>query len=466
MTGDEGPLLKSLEPRLLEVLERVCRRIAGAGGRAWLVGGSVRDCLAGLVTGDLDLEVFGLPAPDLRASLEQDFELDLVGQSFGILKVRGWPIDVGLPRREAKIGLGHKGFEVHSDPFMPLEAAAARRDFTLNSIYYDPLTGTLEDPFDGAGDLRRGILRHTSSAFAEDPLRVLRGMQLSARFDLEAAPATVALCRTIEPEGLASERLFGEWSKMMTLGRKPSRGLTFLQDTGWIRYYPELEALQGCPQDPFHHPEGDVWTHILHCMDAFAAERTGDPWEDLVVGFAVLCHDLGKPATTRTERGTIRALGHEKKGVELAATFLQRLTNNRRLEKEVLPLVAKHMVPTQLYQAGSSDAAVRRLAVRVGRIDRLVRVARADNFGRPPRPADVYPAGDWLLERAGDLAVASARPVPLVQGRDLIALGGKPGPQFATILDRCYEAQLSGDVTTTEEGAALAARLLKETASD
>jgi tRNA nucleotidyltransferase (CCA-adding enzyme) len=462
MTAGKGSLLQSLDPHLKGVLEQVCHRIAAAGGTAWLVGGSVRDCLLGLPTGDIDLEVFGLPAPALRSALEQDFELDLVGQSFGILKVRGWPIDVGLPRREAKIGLGHRGFEVHSDPDMPLSEAAARRDFTINAVYFDPLTGTLEDPFAGAADLERRVLRHTSPAFGEDPLRVLRGMQLAARFDLEAAPATVTLCRTIAPEGLARERLFGEWSKLVTLGEKPSRGLTFLKDTGWLDHYPELAALPGCPQDPRHHPEGDVWIHTLHCLDAFAAEKTGDYWEDLVVGLAVLCHDLGKPATTTHDGGTIRALGHEKKSVELAAVFLERLTSQAKLAAEVLPLVAEHMIPAQLHRAEASDAAVRRLAARVGRIDRLVRVARADNFGRPPLPNDTYPAGDWLLAKAGRLAVTRGGPEPLVQGRDLIGLGQKPGPGFGVILERVYEAQLNGEVTSRDQGMALARKLLQE----
>jgi tRNA nucleotidyltransferase (CCA-adding enzyme) len=204
------PNLDLLDPALAGALVRLCRTVAAAEGRAWLVGGGVRDLILGRPAGDLDLEVFGLSPADLHACLAQDFELDLVGQSFGILKVAGWPIDVGLPRREAKIGLGHKGFEVHSDPGMSLPEAAARRDFTLNAIYFDPLTGAVEDPFKGRQDLARAKLRHTSDAFGEDPLRVLRGMQLAARFELEVVPETVALCRQIEPEGLTSERIFGE----------------------------------------------------------------------------------------------------------------------------------------------------------------------------------------------------------------------------------------------------------------
>ena len=444
--------LNYLDEELAAVLTRVCRAIAAAGGRAWLVGGVVRDGFLGLSTGDLDLEVFGLSAADLRSTLEKEFELDLVGQSFGIIKLRGWPIDVGLPRREAKIGLGHKGFEVHSDPDMSLPEAAARRDFTINSIYHDPLTGQVEDPFGGLDDLAHGKLRHTSPAFGQDPLRVLRGMQLAARFNLEVVSETVEICRDIEPEGLTSERIFGEWTKLVTLGKVPSRGLDFLKECGWLQYFPDLEALLGVPQDPAWHPEGDVWVHTLHCLDAFAAEKIGHPWEDLVVGLAVLCHDLGKPDTTTCEDGVIRSPGHEKRSVEVTEDFLGRMTNHRKLLAEVNLLVAEHMRPSTLFKAKASDAAIRRLAARVGRIDRLVRVARADVLGRPPLTSTGYPAGDWLLAAARRLDVEMHPPEPLVLGRHLMTLGQQPGPAFGRILAKCYDAQLEGKFTTVEAG--------------
>jgi len=461
MSLDPARNLDLLEPALRRVLDQVCGLIRDAGGRAWLVGGSVRDLALGRAVTDLDLEVFDLPAEQLRNCLADDFELDLVGQSFGILKLRRWPVDVGLPRREAKIGLGHRGFAVHSDPHLDLPSAAARRDFTLNAIYFDPLTGTVDDPWQGLADLAKRVLRHTSEAFAEDPLRVLRGMQLAARFDLQVAPATVALCRGIDPEGLPGERIWAEWVKLITLGNRPSRGLKFLHDCRWLQHFRQLDALRGCPQDPIYHPEGDVWQHTLHCMDAFAAERTGDRWEDLVVGCAVLCHDLGKPTTTsKSAAGRIRSLGHEQESVTQTEAFLGAMTSNRKLLAEVVPLIAEHMRPVQLFQSLASPAAIRRLAARVGRIDRLVRVARADMFGRPPMPTDAFPAGDWLLARAKKLEIVQAPPVPLVLGRHLIALGAEPGPGFKAILDRAFAAQLAGKITTVDEGIALAQKLL------
>ncbi len=446
---------------LRQAQETIAAKVAGAGGRALLVGGSVRDAVLGRPAADLDVEVFGLSPERLRQVLAEDFELDLVGQSFGVLKIRHLDVDVAIPRRESKRGLGHKGFEIHSDPELSLEEAARRRDFTINAMAWDPLREELLDPCGGRRDLEERVLRHVSDKFAEDPLRVLRGMQFAARFVLTPAPETVELCRRIEPEGLARERIFEEWRKLVLYGEEVSRGLEFLRACGWVRYFPELERLIDCPQDPGWHPEGDVWTHTGHVMDAFARERLGDPWEDLVVGLACLCHDFGKPSTTLVDDdGRIRSPGHEEDGDEPTRSFLARLSNQERLAVEVVPLVREHLKPIHLYKAGASASAIRRLARRVGRIDRLVRVCRADHAGRPPLPFDDFPAGHWLLEQAGALEVADAKPRPIVMGRHLIELGLEPGPHFKQILDACFEAQLDGDFRDLEAGLEFARGML------
>ncbi len=441
--------------------EQISRQVAAAGGRVLVVGGSVRDSLLGLPARDLDLEVYGLPPERLRGLLEENFRLDLVGRSFGVLKLRGLAIDVAIPRRESKRGLGHRGFEIYSDPQLGLAAAAARRDFTINALAWDPLTRELLDPHGGVADLEANLLRHVSEKFSEDPLRVLRAMQMAARFDLEVAPETLALCCSIGPEGLARERIFEEWRKLMLQGRRISRGLTFLRDCGWLGLYPELESLVGCEQEPEWHPEGDVWIHTLHVLDAFASERLDDPWEDLVVGFGCLCHDLGKPATTVFENGRWRSPGHEEAGAAPSRSLLARLTEQQALADAVVPLVCEHLKPFQLFAADASTAAVRRLARRV-RIDRLVRVARADHRGRPPKPFDGFPAGVWLLARAEELAVAAQAPQPLVLGRHLIDLGLRPGPHFKPLLDACFEAQLDGEFEQLATGIEFARRLARQ----
>ena len=422
-------------------VREVARRVRDAGGRALLVGGCVRDGLLGGHPKDFDFEVYGLSPERLKTTLAQAFALDLVGASFGVLKLKGHDIDVALPRRETKLGLGHRAFETSPDPNLSLEEASARRDFTVNAIYRDPLTGEILDPWNGRADLERRVLRHVSSHFVEDPLRVLRGMQFIARFGLRPAQETIDLCRAMTPEGLAPERLMGEWSKLLVQGGRISQGLSFLREVHWVDHYPELKRLIGCRQDPEWHPEGDVWNHTLDCLDRFAAARDAGSWpadESLLVGLAVLCHDFGKPDCTRYDpvKRRIRSLGHDEAGVAPTQSFLRRLTREERLLRDVPPLVRLHMRPYAMWRAKSSDAAIRRLATQVCSIETLTRVAAADNTD------DEVCA--WLLAEAHRLSVEAAAPKPLVRGRDLIALGMKPGPAFGAILKRAYDAQLEG----------------------
>ena len=426
----------------------IARIVGNAGGRAYMVGGCVRD---GLMlkseVKDYDIEVFGLAPNVLRSALESRFKLDLVGLSFGVLKIHGHDIDVSLPRRESKCGEGHKGFLIDSDPMMSVKEAASRRDFTVNAIYLDPLTGEYEDPWNGRADLADGILRHVSEKFSEDPLRVLRGMQFSARFGFRPARSTIEMCRAMTMENLPSERLMEEWRKFLLKGVWMSRGMNFLRQTGWVGYFPELAKLIGCKQDPEWHPEGDVWNHTCCCLDAFAAQRgdCSDSHENLIVGLAVLCHDFGKPSCTRYDpkRGRIRSLGHDVRGEAPALSFLRRLTNEERILKEVPPLVKYHMLPYAMWKGNAKDSAIRRLALKVGSIDRLIRVCAADAAGRPPYPCDCESL-EWLAKEATRLKVRDSMPKRIVQGRDLISLGMKPGVAFGEILKTCFEAQLDG----------------------
>ena len=443
-----------------DTIDEIAQLVAEKGGRALLVGGCVRDALRGIEPKDFDVEVFGLDAATLEAALREKFALDTVGKSFGVFKLHHYDIDVALPRRETKLGLGHKAFEIESSPNLTLEEAAARRDFTINAIYRDPLTNEILDPWKGRKDLERGVLRHVSEHFSEDPLRVLRGMQFVARFGLWAADETIEICRKMTPEGLPPERQFEEWKKLLTKGRKISRGLNFLRATGWIKYYPEIARLIGCKQAPEWHPEGDVWNHTLCALDAFAAERDKPNFidksekehEDLIVGFAVLCHDLGKPLTSFYDKrkGRIRSLGHDEAGVKPTLDFLQRLTNEEAILRDVPPLVKAHMRPYSLFKNSSSESAVRRLASEVKRIDRLIRVCSADDNGRPPTKPDGKELA-WLAETAEKLNIKDAAPKPLLMGRDLIALGMKPGIEFGKILAKVYDAQLDGKVKSKEE---------------
>lgn len=444
------------DPALAGLLRQIEQRVRRAGGRTWLVGGSVRDLVLGRQPRDLDIEVVGLAPGQLHAVLEAHFSVQFVGKAFGVFKLHGLPVDISLPTRRIADHPSVPGLLRQADPDMDIDDALARRDFTINAMAWDPDTRELRDPFHGQKDLAARTLRHVSERFAEDPVRVLRGMHLVARFDLSAAPETIALCRALTQENQPAERLWEEWKKLLLHGVKPSVGLRFLEACGWLRFYPELAALQGCEQDPIWHPEGDVWIHTLHCLDWFSAERTGQEEDDLIVGLGILCHDFGKPTTTRHEFDRVTSRGHEPAGEAPTRSFLRRLTNQEDLIEQVVPLVLCHLRPRALYEAQASDSAVRRLARQVCRIDRLVRVARADHAGRPPKPFDGFPAGAWLLERARQLDVDTHAPAPLVMGRHLIELGVPPGPAMGQLLDACYEAQLDGIFATLEEGLAYA----------
>jgi tRNA nucleotidyltransferase (CCA-adding enzyme) len=424
-------------------------------GRPRLVGGGVRDWLLGLAPKDFDVEVGGVDFETLQRTLAPFGATDIVGRSFGVIKVRsrttGEEYDFSLPRRESKTGAGHRGFTVAPDPALSDAEAAARRDFTVNAIALDPFTGEIIDPHGGRRDLAARVLRHTSAAFSEDPLRVLRGMQLAARFDFSLAPETAALCLSIAGtfSELPVERVWHEWEKWAQKSIKPSRGLAVLEESGWLKHFPEIAILRGTPQEPEWHPEGDVFTHTQHCLDALAAldewRRSGATRRRMLM-FAVLAHDFGKPATTQRveKRGALRwtSPGHEAAGGPIAEAFLRRIGAPLELDAPVRALVVNHLA-----QAQFSDSSVRRLARKLipATIDDLALVMRADSNGRPPLASpETHVRIDELVAKAHALALADAAPRPIVLGRHLIALGASPGPKFKPALDAAFEAQLDG----------------------
>jgi tRNA nucleotidyltransferase (CCA-adding enzyme) len=429
-----------------------------AVGRPRLVGGSVRDWLLGRDSENFDVEVAGVDFEGLRRALAPFGATDVVGRSFGVVKVRasGSEFDFSLPRRESKTGAGHRGFAVDPDPTLSDAEAAARRDFTVNAIALDPFTGEIIDPFNGRADLAARVLRHTGPAFGEDPLRVLRAFQLAARLDFTLAPETAAVCRSMVgsyPE-LPVERIWAEWEKWAAKSVRPSRGLEVLEQTGWMVHFPEVAALRGTPQEPDWHPEGDVLTHTGHCLDALVSLdgwKQAAPGRRRMLSFAVLAHDFGKPGTTQRaeRRGAQRWIspGHEAAGGPLAEAFLRRIGAPLELDPPVRALVIHHLAHHHGTEGDFSDTQVRRLARRLepATIDDLALVMASDAMGRPPLPHDaILGLVDRLRARAGELALRSSAPKPIVQGRHLIALGRKPGPEFKPLLDAAFEAQLEG----------------------
>jgi tRNA nucleotidyltransferase (CCA-adding enzyme) len=449
-TNGAPPLPDDLRA-MLEAVRRV--------GRPRLVGGGVRDWLLGLEPRDFDIEVFGVDFEGLRRALSPFGPTDVVGKSFGVVKVRGAggaEHDFSLPRRESKSGAGHRGFAVEPDPSLGDREAAARRDFTVNAIAIDPFSGAVIDPLGGEADLRARLLRHAGPGFAEDPLRVLRAFQLAARYDFRLAPETAALCRSISASysELPVERVWGEWAKWAADSKRPSRGLEVLEETGWIAHFPEVAALRGTPQEPEWHPEGDVMEHTARCLDALVGLggwASSGPGRRRMISLAVLAHDFGKPPTTvRAERrGAMRWVspGHEAAGGPLSDSFLRRIGAPLDLGPQVRALVVHHLAHHHGKDGAFTDTQVRRLARRLApaTIDDLALVMAADALGRPPLPsADILELVGRLRERASALEVEASAPRPLVLGRHLLAMGRRPGPEFTPILEAAFEAQLDG----------------------
>ncbi|MBI4887331.1 MAG: HD domain-containing protein [Acidobacteria bacterium] len=457
----------------LDLARAIATAVRGAGGRALIVGGWVRDRLRGHPSGDIDLEVFGVPEDRLAELLRPFGRVEAVGQSFPVYKValqgpEAGTIDVALPRRESKAGRGHKGFQVVGDPSMSSAEAARRRDFTVNAISWDPLTDVYEDPHGGRADLARRVLRVVDpQTFGDDSLRVLRAVQFAARLEFTLDDDTAALCRRIPLDDLPAERVWGELDKLLLMAARPSLGLSLALDLGVVdALLPELRPLVGCEQEPDWHPEGDVWTHTLMVVDkarALNADLDRPRLTTLMLG--AVCHDLGKPSTTAVIDGRIRSLDHEQAGVAPTLSLLDRLhvhtIDGFDVRGQVVGLVAHHLKPGMLHKAAQvGDGAFRRLAQKVD-LELLARIARADCLGRTG--TFDCSAMDWFIERARTLGVEHRPPAPLLLGRHLLGLGLSPGPRVGEILKQVYEKQLDGKITTVEDAVGEAQRILAST---
>jgi tRNA nucleotidyltransferase (CCA-adding enzyme) len=423
----------------------------------------------------------------LRAVLEAHGTVNAVGEAFTVYKVKlravsntsandqssvaeDLVIDVSVPRRESKTGRGHRAFAVRGDPWMSIEEAARRRDFTINAMMYDPLADEYLDPYHGRDDLARRTIRAVDpQTFIEDSLRVLRAMQFAARFEYEIDPATIELCRTIDLSDLPSERIWAEVEKWLLQSRRPSRGWWAARSLGITeKLWPEIHALIDCPQDQAWHPEGDVFIHSGMVIDE--ARKLIDDLpraKQVAVMLGALCHDFGKPPTTKFEDGHIRSRGHEEAGIALTEAFLDRLNlhtlDGYDVRRQVIALVANHLTPAHYYKSQAkgetvSDGAFRRLAQRV-EPDLLYRVARADCLGRT---GDFTPeAEEWFLAKVRSLAVTEQPPEPILKGRHVLALGFEPGPRVGQITRAVYELQLDGKVITLEDAIAVARSIIE-----
>jgi tRNA nucleotidyltransferase (CCA-adding enzyme) len=464
-------MLLTLPPGLEEIL----RKLNASGHRPVVVGGAVRDALLGIPPKDFDIEIHNASYDTLSKLLGPYGRIDQIGRSFGVIKLSlpTRQFDFTIPRRENKTGPQHRDFQTSFDPSITPQEAASRRDFTINALAYDPLTDEILDFFNGRADLENRILRATSAAFAEDPLRVLRGMQFACRFDLTLDPATAETCRGIAAEysTLARERVSEEFMKWAIKSPHPGRILEYLTDSGWLIHFPEIATLAGVPQDPGWHPEGDVGTHTMLVVNAAAsiAQRenlNGDARAVLL--FSALAHDFAKPATTklREREGKMRwtSWDHEAQGGPLARTFLERIGIKSAIIDQVVPLVENHLAHSNIGRE-ATPRAVRRLAMRLApaSITQLINLIEADHSGRPPLPPGL-PAGAVRIQAmAQSQSVAQGPQPPLIQGRDVLPyFDNVPGKPIGDVVKAAYEAQLDGAFSAPDEASSWLAAYLKK----
>ncbi len=421
---------------------QVAQAVAKLNGRALLVGGYVRDALLGMSPKDADVEVYGLEAEVLRELLKEYGRVDCVGESFRVYKLvwrekqpnskerMRYELDVSLPRRDKKVGTGHRGFEVEGDPFASVEEAARRRDFTVNAILLDPLTQEIIDPYGGQRDLENRLLRVVDGAhFAEDSLRVLRAVQFAGRFEMTIETQSAALCRGIDLSDLPRERIWGEVEKWLLKSNRPSLGLRAAHDLGVLqKLFPYLEekllrraaemeaTLDRAAQEKLELSEPKQITLMLASLGIFLGKNELETLLYSLGVFTIGGYDVRRFAIVLAgERKRIRDWYRIKDAVaDSEFRFL-----SARLEPQMLYKLAR---------------------------------ARGD-----------FEAADWFKQKMNELDVWNGPPAPFLQGRHLLEMGMAPGPRMGEILQTIWIAQLTGDICSFEAASEMARPMILET---
>lgn len=444
-----------------DLVGQIAQAVAESGGKTYFVGGLVRDILLARIQStpaaadllisltrsaqhsDVDLEIHGLTAGQVETVLGRLGSFLVKGKSFPVYGFVGYPnLDIALARREKTTGPGHRDFYVEVAPFIGEEEASRRRDFTINAMMVNALTGELLDCYGGLDDLRQGCLRYVDrNSFSEDPLRVLRAAQLAARLQFKISEDTLDLCRGIDISHLAAERVMGELEKALLLADHPSLFWLVLAEMDHLTYwFKELEALQDIPQNPIYHAEGDAWRHSMMVLDQAGCRRSRVK-NPLGFMLSALCHDFGKALTTEVVDGKIRSLRHEKEGLLPVRSFLRRLTGNKQLIRYVLNMVELHMRPNQLASQNSSTKASNKLFDLTLVPEDLVELAICDGLGKIPAVAEgVY--SPYLYRRLTFYQETMA--APYVRGTDLIRAGLAPDQNFSLLLAYAHKLRLSG----------------------
>lgn len=429
----------SADPAMRAIATRLVERLRQAGHQALLAGGCVRDTLLGREPHDFDIATSALPE-EIQALFPRTIP---VGAAFGVIIVleQGHEFQVATFRSD---GPYRDGRHPESVSFTTAEGDAARRDFTINGLFQDPLDDSIIDFVGGRNDLVSRTIRcigDPASRFAEDHLRLIRAIRFAATLDFSIDPATWDALVAAAPSILtvSAERLRDELVKILT---HPSRlaGFDLLDRSTLLSHIiPEMETLKGCEQPPDFHPEGDVFVHT-RLMLSLLGPVTSTP---LVL--SVLLHDIAKPPCRHLdETGRIRFSGHESLGAEMAERIMERLRFPNSDTAAVVDAVRNHMSFKDVKNMRTST--LKRFLARptmddeleLHRVDCLASHGMLDNHS-------------FLLAKREEFSNEPLIPPPLVTGRDLIALGAKPGPDFKKTLTTAQSLQLEGALTTREE---------------
>ena len=327
--------------------KQIAQLVKEKGGRTFYVGGYVRDKLLNRENKDVDIEIHGINEEQLQDILKQVGDPISYGKSFGVYSLKGYDIDIALPRSEKAIGKGHKDFKIDVDPFIGYKQAARRRDITINALMQDVLTDEILDYYNGLDDLKNKIIRQVdSSTFIEDPLRVLRVAQFASRFEFEVAQETIELCKTIDLSFLSKERVEEELRKCLLKSKKPSIFFDTLNKMNQLDYwFKEIKDLISIKQDPIYHPEGDVYIHTMQVIDRAVKYRNKCKSYE----FMLLCltHDFGKIICSENINGRIHAYEHEVKGIPIIDNFIKRIANRKEVITYLKNMVPLHMLPNK-----------------------------------------------------------------------------------------------------------------------
>ena len=421
---------------------RIVLQLRSAGHEAYFVGGCVRDFVMGVIPDDYDIVTSALP-DQVMAFFNRTVA---IGAKFGVVAVivEGHSYEVATFRSDDVYIDGRRPSDVH---FTCAKEDVFRRDFTINGLLMDPVTGEITDYVDGLADIRKKIIRtigDPNQRFQEDHLRMLRAIRFTANlnFSLDSSTQEAIIENVAEIKTISAERLCDELSKLLTRGGA-CRGLESMSQTGILReILPEVDALKGVEQPPRFHPEGNVWQHTLMMLEILSDENKARV--NPVLAWGVLLHDVGKPVSRSEDEKGVHFYGHVQQGEKIADEIMQRLKFSRAQREAVLNLIGQHMnfMNVQKMRPARLKRFLRMpdfdLHLELHRLDCLASHGMLDNY-------------EFCRNQLENLTVEELHPPRLITGDDLIALGIPPGKIIGDILRALEDEQMEGRISSRDE---------------